>query len=47
MNAMPQNNSKSLSLIILSFLWCNISLADLYDLKIDLNTSEKTTEKFY
>ena len=45
MNAMPQNNSKSLSLIILSFLWCNISLADLYDLKIDLNTSEKTTEK--
>lgn len=45
MNAMPQNNIKSLSLIILSFLWCNISLADLYDLKIDLNTSEKTTEK--
>ena len=37
---------KFLGIVVLGLLWCNITLADLYDLKIDLNTSEKTTEKF-
>ena len=36
---------KILGIIVLGLLWCNISFADLYDLKIDLNTSEQTTEK--
>ena len=36
---------KLLGILVLGLLWCNIALSDLYDLKIDLNTSEKTTEK--
>ena len=36
---------KLLGIVVLGLLWCNIALADLYDLKIDLNTSEKTSEK--
>tara|TARA_B100000401_G_C52730560_1_gene683321 strand:+ start:64 stop:1098 length:1035 start_codon:yes stop_codon:yes gene_type:complete len=36
---------KLLGIVVLCLLWCTIALADLYDLKIDLNTSEKTTDK--
>jgi len=36
---------KILGIVVLSLFLCNISSADLYDLKIDLNTSEKTTKK--
>ena len=31
--------------LFLNLFWINISLADLYDLKINLNTSEEITEK--
>ena len=36
---------KILLFLFLNLFWINISLADLYDLKINLNTSEKITEK--
>ena len=36
---------KIFKILIISFFYCNISSADLNKLKIDLNTSEKITEK--
>ena len=38
---------KIFKILILSLFSCNIALADLYNLKIDLNTSEKTTKKIF
>mgnify|MGYP006219536545 FL=1 len=36
---------KLLGIIVLSLLWYNFVLADVYELKIDLDTSEKTSKK--
>ena len=38
---------KTFKILIISFFYCNISSADFNDLKIDLNTSEKITEKIF
>jgi len=36
---------KLLAILVLVLFWCNVGVADLYNLKIDLNTSEKTTSR--